>query len=226
MQDPRVDLADDPLPPFALARLGTVRWRHRGMSIDNLIFSGDGTTLFTSGQGLTAIDVSTGEEVGRWKAHSTSVTALALSAGGERVVTLGEDGAVRLSRTHDGAQLASHTTSGVSKGLALSPDGATVAFADGVRVGLLDLATFRERAPTTAHASAVMDLAVGRDGETAVTIGGDRARFWSMRDGRFRGACEVLCYARALRAAGARSVRGDARLRSCHRGARRERRDA
>jgi WD40 repeat protein len=92
----RTDRQGDPLPRWAIARLGTVRLRH-GVSLGsghgNLIFSGDGRTLLSrSDDGLAVWDVESGRRLlwksGRdWKATrllangKTLVTAIARKGG-------------------------------------------------------------------------------------------------------------------------------------------------
>ncbi|MHC4504578.1 MAG: WD40 repeat domain-containing protein, partial [Planctomycetota bacterium] len=63
-QRPRVDLHGDPLPEGAIARCGTVRFRH-GSSVDAVAFSPDGVTLVSSGYASTLRfwDSRTGREV-------------------------------------------------------------------------------------------------------------------------------------------------------------------
>ncbi len=58
---PRLDLYGDPLPPEAMARLGTVRFRHGG-SVQSIAFSSDGRTLVTGAEdGFRAWDTGTGK---------------------------------------------------------------------------------------------------------------------------------------------------------------------
>lgn len=355
MSTPRFDVYGDPLPPFALWRLGTVRWRHRGSSIDDLAFSRDGRTVFAAGIGFTAIDaatgtvrwsnpdvnatmfallpapdgdrlvaigsgrivsvldaatgvllrtsmlpthsfnavavspdgatvfvggsqqfnallaadgstravlpisadvyvhlngatfspdgralattgipggvvlwsvadgrllralgpddlcpngasftpdgrrlvvatdrgafvvfdVATGDTVSTWQAHPTSVWRVAVTADGLRAVAIGADGTLSLWRLSDGARLAVRPSLERGFALALSPDGATVAHADGPRVALIDLATFAERAPSDEHSDAPQELVVARDGASVATARGPGAvRWWSLADGR------------------------------------------
>lgn len=66
----RTDHFGDPLPPGAIARLGTVRLRHGGR-LQAVHFSSDGRTLFSASRdrqdiSIQAWDVSTGR--GRWEA--------------------------------------------------------------------------------------------------------------------------------------------------------------
>jgi WD40 repeat protein len=57
----RADLHGDPLPPRAIARLGTARWR-TGAQITDLVYSPDGKTLAAGSRGrLYLFDAATGE---------------------------------------------------------------------------------------------------------------------------------------------------------------------
>ena len=79
---PRLDCFGDPLPTGAIARLGTVRFRHNG-TIDCFTFSPDGKTIASSSGGTTHLwEVATGREVWRVEPRSTEwefVSALAFS---------------------------------------------------------------------------------------------------------------------------------------------------
>src|SRR5262249_36879885 len=57
----RTDLQGDPLPPGALARLGTIRFRHPGYAALGLAFSSDGKTLLSvRHDGLRVWDAGSG----------------------------------------------------------------------------------------------------------------------------------------------------------------------
>jgi WD40 repeat protein len=129
----RLDLQGDPLPPFALARLGTVRWRHGGTTIDSLALSRDGGVVFAAGGGVTAIDVATGAI--RWRAHDPAASQIALlpAPDGDRLAAVGLRGALSLYGAADGARLSTvELPSTLLTSLAVSRDGRTI-FAGGFK---------------------------------------------------------------------------------------------
>jgi RNA polymerase sigma factor (sigma-70 family) len=88
----RADRHGDPLPEYALARLGTVRFRHNG-SVDAIAISPDGKTLFGGG-GLSvrAWDAATGKERRRFDfdgAPEEYMEVIALSPDGKTLAACG-----------------------------------------------------------------------------------------------------------------------------------------
>src|SRR5271166_6240712 len=86
----RTDLFGDPLPPGALARLGSIRFRQPNVPLD-LAFSPDGNTLAvaTPGTGphtLRLLDAMTGQEVRRLSPPQYNVYRLDFSADGKWIV--------------------------------------------------------------------------------------------------------------------------------------------
>src|SRR5690242_4933301 len=81
---PRRDLYGDPLPDGAVARMGSVRFRHAGLS--DYVFLPGGKTVLTSGSDrvLRFWDVGAGRQVRGIKLQGTS--------GSGRAVTLSPDG--------------------------------------------------------------------------------------------------------------------------------------
>jgi WD40 repeat protein len=81
-QTPRTDAFGDPLPPGAIARLGTVRFRSEERS-SLLRFSPDGKSLTSvSSDAIRLWDIATGKELRKIK-HPPAVDCVALSADGK-----------------------------------------------------------------------------------------------------------------------------------------------
>src|SRR5260370_31925413 len=78
VEESRTDFYGDPLPPGAIARLGTVRWRARIACC--LAYSRDGKVLATGNSDFTIRlwDPATGEEIRRFTGHRGQVECVAL----------------------------------------------------------------------------------------------------------------------------------------------------
>jgi WD40 repeat protein len=86
---PRTDALGDPLPPGAVARLGTLRLKHApdsGVPISAAVFSQDGkrfASLDTTGTNIRVWDVITGKEIpGSWRRANAHAAAAAISPDG------------------------------------------------------------------------------------------------------------------------------------------------
>jgi WD40 repeat protein len=151
----KADLHGDPLPPGALARLGTVRWRH-GTRARVLAFAAGGKEVVAAGpDGQVRVwDAATGRELRRLGKRAEAGPAdliflrpAALSADGRRAAT-GEDGGVRVWDIQTGKELRRFAVENLNPliALALTPDGEGLLISAGPgQVVLWDVATGKER---------------------------------------------------------------------------------
>ncbi|HEY7315336.1 MAG TPA: sigma-70 family RNA polymerase sigma factor [Gemmataceae bacterium] len=123
----RRDSQGDPLPPGALLRLGTIRFRPGGQ-VQSLAFLPGGKAIVSTGfKGIYFWDAATGKELRRIKLSSEGVGPFTLSSDGKILAALCE-GAIQLWEASTGKELHKLETNATC--LAFSHDGRKLASAD------------------------------------------------------------------------------------------------
>jgi WD40 repeat protein len=151
-QATRVDRHGDPLPPGALARAGTTRWRH-GDSLTFLAFLPDGKTVVSAAQD---------GKIRFWAVPSGRL---------RRQVDMGQQ-----RRTDRNSRRGPPPAQVV----ALAPDGKTLAWTTGGAVRIWDVVRNQERGQTRGFLSSVVSLGFSPDGRTLATMEGDgTVRLWN-----------------------------------------------
>jgi RNA polymerase sigma factor (sigma-70 family) len=170
----RADRYGDPLPDGALARLGTVRFRQGGGTVNRLLPSTDGKRLVSKsyyGERTVCIwDLASGKLLRQLPGHYEENRAVALSPDG-KTVAVGQDATVHFYDLATGREVRRlEGTVGETQGLAFSPDGKSLASGHGGRQVLLwDLAGGKIRARLPARHNRSGLLAFSPDGKTLAT---------------------------------------------------------
>jgi WD40 repeat protein len=181
-RQPRLDGQGDPLPAEALARLGTLRFRH-GKHINTLIFSPDGQLLATGGEddGIQLHDVTTGKKLRTLGERRFLPGKLAFAPDGKTLagisggIVVWDVATGREQRRMEGAGREPET-------LAFSADGRrlTTAGSDGI-VQVWDLTTGKERSRCQVLRENLVYLVLFPDGRTMVTSHRDKPGLLTLR---------------------------------------------
>jgi RNA polymerase sigma factor (sigma-70 family) len=182
------DLQGDPLPPGAVGRLGTLRFRHT-WDVGAFALSPDGKRLASAGDGAAVIwDTADGRELCRFEGHRRTVQALAFTPDGKSVASGAEDNVIRLwdaasgkerqtFNGHDGITLDVAKAEGVFRGvhgLAFTPDGQTlVSRGVDLTVRVWDVATGKELRRIDGLSGAAQALTLSPDGKVLAAVTGD-----------------------------------------------------
>lgn len=194
----RRDRHGDPLPKDALARLGTVRWRH-GVMAFALAYSPDGKMIVTAGVGRALVlwDAATGKEL-RAFGGSAQPRDVVFSPDGKMIAT--SRGAGQLWDVATGKMLRELKNRQTwINALAFAPDGKTLATAEGDRtVRLWDPASGEEKRRIDCSQGEVEAVAYSPDGATLASANNDGViRLWDPATGkerlRFAAAKKRIC---------------------------------
>ena len=140
----RTDLYGDPLPPGAIARMGTVRFRHED-EVWSVAFSPDGKTVVTASRDnmVRLWEAASGKEIRQFQGHQGGVSSVVFSPDGKTVATASHDRTLRLWEVASGKELRQFQGHrGWVTSVAFSPDGKMMVSAGGDdTVRLWDVAT-------------------------------------------------------------------------------------
>ncbi len=200
----RTDRYGDPLPPRALARLGTVRFRP-GEAIARIAFSPDGKLLATATQNtevnanfvsVTLWDRTTGKRLRPISIGKKPPVDLVFAPDGKRLATQDEKGEIHLWEVQTGKQYRRFQgeirfldfTMGmrvIGAGFAFSPDGkALAARGPDKAIHLWETATGKELRKFKGEPEDLAPLAFSRDGQLLATYTEKLIRLWDVETGK------------------------------------------
>jgi WD40 repeat protein len=183
----RQDAKGDPLPPAALARIGTLRFCHGG-AIAALAFLEDGKTLLSCGDGaLRAWERASGKEIALPVSVTGQPANFALSPNGRLFAVLTADHHIRVGDLKTG-RVVREWSLGEDHGtaLAFSPDNRLVAWSDASQhIHLHDLSNDRDAIVLKGHEDTPQVLTFAPDGRSLASGAMSDGLFhWNLANGK------------------------------------------
>jgi RNA polymerase sigma factor (sigma-70 family) len=179
----RTDHHGDPLPPGAIARMGTVRLRRDYQAAYDFAFTPDGKALVgaRSGKTVQLWDAATGKPL-RELRQRQSFSSLALSADGKVLATAGAEGITVWDMVNHKPKrrIASRDTARI----AIAPDGKVLATAGARVISLWDTASGAEKHRLINHTQKVLALRFTPDGKMLFSTDYSVIRAWDVATGR------------------------------------------
>ena len=156
--------------------------------LNNVAFSPDGSKMATTSMDGTAKIwiAETGEIHKTLSGHTAGLVSPAFSPDGTLLATTSLDGTARVWDVQSGEELQTLSHSGLTGGLAFSPDGSRLAIADhdAYAVKVWDTTTWLEFITLTGHIEGLNDVVFNPDGSRLATASSDgTAKIWDAESG-------------------------------------------
>ncbi len=187
----KADHFGDPLPPGALMRLGTDRFRQAG-AIYSMAYSADGRLLVTGNAAgllgdasVVVWDAETGKRIRTWFGHAHVVRSVAFSPDKKLIAVVNGYGKLHVFDVASGDEPRQYDVESPAEAL-FSPDGATLLVNDKHQVRRWRLATGQELEPLRGPEKVGVSFTVAADGKTIATYSREGSiRIWDA-EGRER----------------------------------------
>jgi WD40 repeat protein len=202
------DLHGDPLPPGAITRLGTARFRHDHVVVFAAFLPGGKRILSVSEEGgLRVWDFPSGKELHRLEtlAGQALATGATLSPDSKHLTVFADDGFLHIwdwANDKEIGQVAKQPMPGSGRAFSgparasadpvYSPDSKTLMFYGSSRVlQLIDLPAGKEISPGPGHADSLTSISFTPDGTQIVTADAKVTHLWDAATGKDLGAVKV-----------------------------------